>query len=335
MLLIRILKKIFKYLLITIGVLLVIGSILPYFFSIETKKLSLTEKPFDNSTFFTSHQTRIHYRIWKPQNDSIKNYVLLVHGFSGSTFSFRNNIDTLLQNKCLVVAIDLPAFGFSDKSDSADYTDTARVSILNNLLKSINPAVKWNLIGHSMGASVIANYATNYPEKTNKLVFIDGPAFESKGDGPDWTAVFLKFGPIRRWAEVLAKNKFVTKKSFEEFLSSAYSEPADTAVVNGYMKPFEYERSATAIFDMAANTGYAKVEKNILSKIPLLLLWGEKDEWIPISTADEFIKQHPEIIFYTIKDAGHCPMETKSKEVNAHIVSFLNKSETNNNPIKE
>jgi 2-hydroxy-6-oxonona-2,4-dienedioate hydrolase len=323
MLLLKIVKKILKYLFITLFVVFIIASILPYFFSIEHKKLSIETKPFENSYFFTSHNTRIHYRIWKPQNDSIKTYVLFVHGFSGSTFSYRNNVDTLQKNSCLVVAIDLPAFGYSDKSDTADYTDTARVEIIHDLLQQIEASVRWNLIGHSMGASIIANYACKHPTQTKSLSFIDGPAFESKGEGPGFASTFIKYPPIKRWAEVLAKHKFASKASFEELLSSAYSAPADTEAVNGYMKPFEYERSASAIFDMAVNTGYAEVNKITMNKIPMLLVWGQNDQWIPISTAKSFIEQNPSIVFHTIKGAGHCPMETHPYEVNALLVEFI------------
>lgn len=317
-------KRILNYFFLTFLSLLIIACILPYFFSIETRKPGRDYKPYANSEFFVSHNTRIHYRLWKPHTDSISKYVVLIHGFSGSTFSFRNNIDTLLASNCMVLAPDLPAFGFSDKSDTASYNDSVRVEILMELMQLVAKDKKWTMAGHSMGASVIANVATRFPQMINKLVFIDGPAFDGKAEGAGLRGLLAKFGPLRRWAEVLAKHTFVNKKSFKKLLTSAYGTMPDSTAVNGYMRPFEYERSATAIFDMAGNGGCARTDKTILNKIPALLIWGEKDEWIPPATADAFMKQNPAMHYVLIKGAGHCSMETHPEVVNAAIVGFIN-----------
>ena len=101
---IRKLLKIIGLVLVSVAVLL---SVLPYFFSTETKELKPNEKPFSNSNFIIINKTLIHYRVWVPAG-KVMHKVFLIHGFSGSTFSYRNNIDTLVDLGALVIAMDLP-----------------------------------------------------------------------------------------------------------------------------------------------------------------------------------------------------------------------------------
>lgn len=320
----QLIKKIVKWFFITLGCILVLLMILPYFFSIQERELPQDYKPYNNSEFLISYNTHIHYQTWKPETDSIKNHIVLIHGFSGSTFSFRNNIDTLVNNGNIVVAIDMPAFGYSDKSEEANYNDTIRLELIQQVLTKISPNKKWVLIGHSMGASIIGAFASRFPENTNKLVFIDGPAFDNTQEEPSVINKLALFPPIKQWAEVIGKRKFANYNSFNELLSSAYSQQPQQLDVLGYLQPFYYKGSASAIFNMSANSGYAKINKNQLSKFPMLLIWGEEDQWIPISTGQEFKEQNPSIKFENIKKAGHCSMETHANEVNAKILNFLN-----------
>ncbi len=320
----RIIKKIFKWFFITLGCILVLLMILPYFFPIEQRELALDYKPYKNSEFLTAHNTRIHYQTWNTEADTIKNYVVFIHGFSGSSFSFRKNIDTLVKNKNLVVCIDMPAFGYSDKSEEANYNDTIRLEIIQEVLSKISKNQQWCLIGHSMGASIIGAYACKYPNNTKKLVFIDGPAFDNTKEEPSSINKLALFPPLKRWAEVIGKRKFVNYNSFNELLSSAYSQQPEEIDILGYMQPFNYKGSASAIFNMTANSGYAKIDKTELAKLPMLLIWGEEDQWIPISTGEQFVKQNPSIIFEKIEKACNCSIETHANEVNIKIINFLN-----------
>ena len=151
----RIIVSFFKWIFIILISLFLILSAIPYFFSNHLKEAPI--KPFANSYFFTYNNTKFHFRLFVPKQ--IKHKALLIHGFSASTFSFRNNIDSLLNKNTLIVAIDMPAFGYSDKSEDANYTDTNKIQAIHFLLQHIDqlsPEKRWNLIGHSMGGVTIS-----------------------------------------------------------------------------------------------------------------------------------------------------------------------------------
>ncbi len=311
-------KKILKRLLQISIILFLLFSLLPYFFPVNTKELGYREMPYQNSNFIIVSKTKIHYRIWKP--DSIKQKYFFIHGFSGSTFSFRKNIDTLLKNGALVIAMDLPSFGFSDKSDTADYTIDNTFKAINAILTIAHDKItKWDVVGHSMGAAIAGLYASNYPEKVNSLTLIDGTPF-SEGTTSGFGKNLLKYPPLLRWADVVSK-QFTDKKSFTKLLSSAYSCLADSNSVKGYMIPFQYKNSGSAIFRMAAAQNNITVNENNLKKLKKYIIWGSNDEWLPITGMRDFLKKYPETKGYIIKGAGHCPMETNWQEVNKILLS--------------
>lgn len=315
-------KKLLKIILIGIVSFFALLSILPYFFSPETKELKANEKPFNNSHFVIVNKTKIHYRVWVPSG-KINHKVFLIHGFSGSTFSYRNNVDTLVSLGTLVIAMDLPAFGFSDKSDTANYSADNTFEAMNQIIYLYDTicAERFVFVGHSMGASLVGLYASNFLNHVKSAILIDGVPFETPKGG--WFfKTLLSYPPLLRWANVLNKFYFAKSDKFKELLSSAYNQPADSVSVNGYLLPFTYKNSGSAIFKMATANSAVSFNKEALKKIPLLIIWGKQDTWIPIQTKERFIKEFSEAKTYVVANAGHCPMETKAKEVNELILAF-------------
>lgn len=314
----RIIVRFFKWLFIVLISIFFILSAIPYFFSNHLKEAP--QKPYDNSIFFSYHNTKFHFRLFVPKQ--IKRKGLLIHGFSASTFSFRNNIDSLLNNNTLVVAMDMPAFGYSDKSEDANYTDTTKIQAIHFLLQQIDrvsPEKKWHLIGHSMGGVTISQFASAYPQQTQSLIYIDGLPFSQAHYALQILAVYQ---PLLKWADVILERNFLNMQSFQELLSSAYSQAADEESVNGYMTPFKTQHSGSAIFRMAAHSGYATINDSTLNQLPKLIIWGKNDQWIPLENASKNLTK-PNTQSLIIKDAGHCPMETHPSEVNTAISNFI------------
>lgn len=265
-----------------------------------------------------------------------KEQLLMVHGFSGSQFSFRKNIQCMLDSGYRVKLLDLPGFGHAAKGPGFDYADTTRNKTIVQELSALtilgsdgkttsmnSPDGKWILIGHSMGAAVVLEVASLVPKKIKAIVLIDGFALPASSKENVKRTSFY-FPPLGRWADVIGSNYIFNEKTFKGLLRSAYaSEPVEEDVY-GYLNPFrESANSASAVFRMAAGQGNAKVDKEKIKNIPLLMLWGEKDTWIPLPSSSAFLKEFPQTRFVKIKEAGHCPMETHAQAVNKEILNFI------------
>lgn len=324
----KILKRVLQVLL----VLMLLFMAFPYLLQLNAHPQQFSERPFPESGYLKVSDTWVHYRNFRAEGDTVLGKIMLVHGFSGSTFSWRKSIPVLTKAGFFVSAIDLPPFGFSDKRRVANVTDSIWPYMIRAVMDSAeinqntgsNP--KWILAGHSMGGMVIGAFATNFPERTRAMVYVDGTSPDSDGKrsmGMKMSGWIMRMGFMQRWADVMMEHVLYSEKRFTELLRSAYgSDPTHEDVV-GYMQPFSYYGSASSIFRFSSRAGYARVDKNILRTIPRFLIWGEKDAWIPVEGARKFLKDNPEIQSHFIPEAGHCPMETHPEEFNAKILEWI------------
>lgn len=295
---------------------------LPYAFSIQEFTPENNFKPFPESHFVKIEGIKIHYREWITASDSAKGNVLLIHGFSGSTFSWRKNIDTLVHAGYHVVAVDVPPFGFSSREKKVNHSVSANALLLWKLADSLNNK-QWIIAGHSMGASIAGAMAAMHPDKTAKLILVDGTFGDvEKSNKVNFLGWLVSTGPVKRLAEVIAKKKFYNYEKFKELLTSAYAKEPDSLAIVGYLEPFKIKRTASAILELSRSK---EIQSLKLSDItgPILVVWGSKDTWIPIEAWRNFIKKYPSAKFEVIEGAGHCSMETNSNEFNKLMINFI------------
>lgn len=276
---------------------------------------------FSNSKIDKIHGVYVHYRVFQPTSPP-KGNVLMVHGFAGSTFSWRKNVDTLVKNGFRVVCMDLPCFGFSERKLDWEHSMENRAQLAWELAHSIAPNENWHLVGHSMGASVILCMGQRRPEKTQSLICVDGLFFNPSSNF--LVRALLRSGYVQRLGEVLLQRYFTQPEKFKQILASAYGQMPDEEALKGYLKPLTVTDAARGILSTAAQKSNFVIDyPAILDK--MTLIWGEKDTWIPLSTAKKFQEKHPSVPLKIISGAGHCPMETHSEEFNQYFLWVLSK----------
>src|SRR5204862_3896631 len=58
-------------------------------------------------------------------------------------------------------------------------------------------------------------------------------------------------------------------------------------------------------------------------KVPVLLVWGEDDNLVPVEDADEFERLIPDARKVILDDTGHVPMLERPSTFNDMVVDFL------------
>ncbi len=279
------------------------------------------DKPFENSHFVTIDGVQIHYRDWN-SNENSKGHILLIHGFSGSTFSWRNNVDALIQLGYHIVAVDVPPFGFSSKAKGINHSMTANAALFWKLVDSLTTE-KWNIVGHSMGAFIAGAMAALKGDRTEKLIMVDGYFAGTKKTNKSFLkGMFISSALMKGLTNLIASKYYYNYPKFKGLLSSAYSQEADSIAVEGYLRPFKTKGTTSAILDLAkayeiTTLSFADV------KTPSMLIWGSNDKWIPIANAEKFIAKYPHVKYAIVKGAGHCSMETHSQEFNQMLLKFI------------
>ncbi len=286
----------------------------------------IPERPYDNSHFQVIDSLRIHYRVWNDDLLNPRGKVLLIHGFCGSTFCWRNNFDTLVTAHYQVYAIDLPGFGYSERSVEINQSQSNRAQIIWGLIDSIDreDTTRWNIVGHSMGGGTAEAVALTRPEKVKSLAIVSGMVF-IKNDNVEKTVVGLVNHPV--YKKILlsyTENNYLSYNKFRRELKKTYGFLPDSATVNGYLDPLLIDGTAETVVNLLANSNeVTPLHADGLKSLPVLLIWGKKDRTIRLSTGKKLKRAVPSVELIIIPDAYHMPMETHPDIFNRILVGFL------------
>ncbi|MHB8961725.1 MAG: alpha/beta fold hydrolase, partial [Saccharofermentanales bacterium] len=216
-----------KAMLIIAGIFLILN-VLPYLIPV-TRAQALDRMPFTDSRSASVAGIRLHYRIVEPavssEEPKTEGAILFVHGFGGSTFSWRSNAQYFADRGYFVVSVDLPGFGFSDRSRGIVHSQEQRAQLLWTLLDRIGESdpfilndAKWILAGHSMGGGTVTAMAAQKPERTACLIYADAAVLTENSK----KNILFDYPPVQRWTEVIARHFFFKEGRISKLLESAY-----------------------------------------------------------------------------------------------------------------
>ncbi|HZX63533.1 MAG TPA: alpha/beta hydrolase [Bacteroidales bacterium] len=284
-------------------------------------------KPYENSHFLKIDSATFHYRIY---NEGIKNQkgkVLLVHGFCGSTFCWRKNIDALVNAGYLVVAIDLPGFGYSDRNLRVNQSHSGRAHLIWALLGKIDQddKRKWNIVGHSMGGGAVEAMALMNADRVQTVTLVDGMVFIRNQNMEGTFITMSKMKGTNQILVSLAKHNIISYNSMERLMKKVYGRPLDSVEMKGYIDPLRIKGSAASVINIYANAHEIRhLHADGLLDLPVLVIWGKKDRTIYLRNAKKLKRNVPTIDLKIIPDAHHAAMETHPQQFNELLLDFLN-----------
>jgi len=242
--------------------------------------------------------------------------VALVHGASGHLESFAYNIAALAEQQ-MVVAYDLPWHGLGSVPDRlyeiGDYVDH-----LFALLDFLD-VDECSLVGHSLGAAIVARAVLRTSERVRRVVLIGAAGAE--GDeypGPGNMAEHLAPGPTaenigRRLQLAMAPGTEVSEELLACRLATYAWGDWPTRV-----RAFTYHR----VHDVWARN-MISVEAWGRIACPALLVWGSEDRVISVDNGHKLVRWMPDARLELVDGAGHNPQHESPDEVNALMVPFL------------
>ncbi len=294
---------------------------------------------FSTRALSASPAIQIHYRykqagnvkvFYREAGDPKLPTLLMLHGFAGSSFMFRDLIPQLADRYHLI-APDLPAFGFTEAPERGEYAYT-----FDQLAKTIDQFTAvlnldtYALMVHDYGAPVGWRLALANPQRVTAIISQNGNAYE-EGLGEAWA-------PIQKyWQEPTSENRsalseFPTPASIKwQYLEGV----TDQTLVSpdGYslegmqvLKPGNAEIQLDLLLDYASNVKMYPLFQRYFREYqpPLLAVWGKHDPFFMVAGAETWKRDLPkaEINFY---NTGHFALETHAKEIGADIRDFLDR----------
>lgn len=235
--------------------------------------------------------------------------VLVLHGWGGSSDSWKAVQVGLAQHGYLVIVPDLPGFGKTLAPRSIwglqDY-----LSFVHKLAEKLSLR-SFFLIGHSFGGRIAVKFAVQYPHLLYGLVLADSAGIPGR---PSFTTKlirrFVKIGKI-----VLSLRIFSWMREFAKGLLYILLRNSDYVKAKGIMR----------------ETMKEILKENISPSLPFIItptfiVWGENDRMTPLENAYVFQKSIPNAQLKVFPGVGHSLHLKIPEECASVIADFFKKN---------
>lgn len=269
-----------------------------------------------------------HVEMYPDQSDGDPHHAfLLVHGFAGSTFTWRYWAPRLaMRSRTLVV--DLMGFGAAPKPRDGRYEPGEQARMLEALL--IEQDVRAvTLIGHSMGGGICLLTGLRLRDtgsvELRALVLVAAAAHRQKL--PPLVGFSRRPGLTRRLVRIIGPRRIVraTLRSIVYDSGTITSEQ-----VEAYAAPLESDDGLLAA--MASGQNILPPDLDVHTErypeleVPTLLLWGDTDRVIPMRVARKLHEELPQATLHVLPRCGHVPPEEQPRESWSIVEDFLRRA---------
>lgn len=247
---------------------------------------------------------RLHYFEAGPQSGSP---IVLIHGLGARGEDWSRMIPALAARGFHVYAPDLLGYGRSPKPADGDYSISTQVSTVVSFMQAVH-VPRADVGGWSMGGWIAMKLTIDHPKMVDRLVIYDSagtyfPAtFNADLFTPDDVAGVHKLMSMLS-PKPAAMPDFAARAAVRKLQNNAWviHRSVDSMVTGRDLLDFQLYRI----------------------KQPMLIVWGEKDELIPISVGEAIHKQVPQSVLEVVPGCGHlAPLECW-QPVAAGTVNFL------------
>jgi len=297
----------------------------------------LKRKPIDISEFkhlypFKSHYMDLDGLQYHYVDEGRGEPVVMVHGNPTWSFYYRELIKSL-SGRYRTIAPDHIGCGLSDMPPPSQYNYIlqTRIDNLDQLIGSLTGPEKISLILHDWGGMIGMAYALRHPQKISRLIVLNTAAFLP----PDAKKIPLRLHLIRNSGPLAA----VAVLGFNLFalgaLYMASHRGLAREVKRGLIAPYNCwkNRIATLKFVQDIPLGekdpsYMVVQQageqlHLLSKVPMLICWGEHDFVFDSDYLAEWQRRFPDAEIHRFPDAGHYVLEDVPEKIVPLIDRFL------------
>lgn len=234
--------------------------------------------------------------------------IVLLHGYFGSAATWRHVVPALARNN-RVIAPDWPGWGQSERSPRARYDYAREVARIALLLDACDvPAA--DLVVHDYGAHLALGFCLAYPHRVRRLCLLNSRA--QRSFVPAWAAVFGFMGALGRLPGAAGAYRMLPiaalhRHAVRRERRMGILDDATLAEYGGWVTGDPTGRAYLARFfaDYRVATRNGLVDGLARIDCPTAIIWGERDPFIPLSTAHELAHGIPGATLRLLPEAGH------------------------------
>ena len=249
--------------------------------------------------------------------------VILIHGFGTSSFLWRNVAPAITDAGHTAYAVDLFGHGESDRPSDADFGIAAQAEYLDAAMTALRVA-RGIIVGVDIGGDVALRLAATRPERVEKLVLVNTPAFDE-----------LPARDITQMQRSTAKFAFRTTRGvlgaaplIEGVLKGSVSDPAahmPMKLIARYLAPFAGRDGVNHLLTLASSISGDDLEDVDLKTIhvPALVLWGEEDQWVDSKMADRLAHALPDGRLVRLPGVARLVPEENPEHMASLLLDFM------------
>jgi pimeloyl-ACP methyl ester carboxylesterase len=295
-------------------------------------------KNISRTSFIRLRQLNYHVREWgTPRPGQLP--LFMVHGWMDVSASFQFVVDAMQQDRH-IIAPDWRGFGLTDVGEVDTFWYPDYLADLDALVDHFQPEGHIDLLGHSMGGTVVSMYAGARPERIRRLINLEGfgLAATKPTQAPGRYAKWLNEVKAARQGEMnlrsypdseavaqrLIKTNSRLSLDKAQWLAQHWSQQNSNGeweilghpahkVINPYL--FRVEEMLAIYQSISAPVLNVEASQNDLEK-----WWQGKYK---LEEFHERLKHIKDIQSVTIQDAGHMMHHDQPFELAQHIEAFL------------
>jgi pimeloyl-ACP methyl ester carboxylesterase len=248
--------------------------------------------------------------------------VILLHGFGTCTFLWRGVAPAISAAGHTAYAIDLFGYGESDRPYDANFGIAAQADYLDAAMTALR-VPKAIIVGVDIGGDIALTLAATRPDRVEKLVLINTPAFEQV-PARDITQMQRR---TAKFAFRLTRGVLGAAPLLEHVLrgSVANADHMPMRLIARYLAPFVGRDGVNHLLALASSVTAADMEEVGLSSIqaPSLVIWGEEDHWIDAKIADRLINELPDSRLVRLSGIGRLVPEENAEYLVELLLEFM------------
>ena len=267
---------------------------------------------------------------WSVKGQENTQPMIMLHGFGASSKHWRKNSKYFAKKGYSVYSIDLIGFGNSDQpgiNEIGKLDNGIWCNQVNDFIQQIirpKTSNKVVLVGNSLGSlvaltcavylrnEILSVIAASLPDPliTNQKVTKLNPNFEKFKI--KFIKIFFKLCPLEFILYLINKLGIIKLGLYSAYFKK---DNIDQELINIVRKPVLRKTAARSLRAMCIGmlTRANKLKSTYLleklshsKKVPFLLLWGEKDNFIPLFIGKKITNFHRWVELKIIPNSGHC-----------------------------
>jgi haloalkane dehalogenase len=241
---------------------------------------------------------------------------LMLHGFPESSFMWEGVMPAVEDAGWRAVAPDFAGFGDSEPDPPGTWERHIEAVERFRQELGIERCVP---VMHDWGGLIGLRWACEHAGA------VDGLVISSTGFFPDgkWHGMAKALREPGTGEQMVGA---VDRATFGEVLRQSFAR-IDDAAIDEYWKAYADETRRRGQLEMYRSGDFSKLEKYDLAglNVPVLLVWGESDEFAPLAGAHRFERELPDTELVVIEGAGHFVWDDAPAECAAALTGFLDR----------